>query len=310
MWSNLSKAFAAEHWAAWAGVIVAIAGFYFAIRTLKGLARQNSIAESALKESRQAFLLTNRPCVRVRRVVLVKDPDTGFTHMAAYLEFTNIGNTDARVVDVRGGIQNSRFSERSPATANGMPCLKAHRRSCGQANHNGLISGLANSRSKIFQVTVTAAAIASRSGESLPGRCRHHSHDVLLPEAKPQDQALRTLRRCRLRIRGLMTSRELRNAQHYALEKLGDAVQVLVTYDSRVTGRVAIAAKQLLLVDRRVLPPSIRTRFDKLMRELTERPGYRAPFNFRGVRGTTGSKWALQIYSIELELQSFLNRGG
>lgn len=105
-----------------------------------------------------------------------------------------------------------------------------------------------------------------------------------------------------------MTAAFDRQAADYALEKLGDAVQLLVTMDSRVTTRVARAAEPLLRVSPRGLPPPLRGRFDKLMKRLLKHPGWRAPFNLRGMHGTTGSKLAREIYSLEIELRSYLGK--
>jgi len=98
-----------------------------------------------------------------------------------------------------------------------------------------------------------------------------------------------------------------RSAAEYALEKLGDAVQLLATHESRVTIRVARAGESLLLIAPKALPSQLRSRFEKLMKRLGKHPGWRVAFNLRGVRGATGSKLALEIYSLESELRSYLD---
>lgn len=72
---------------------------------------------------------------------------------------------------------------------------------------------------------------------------------------------------------------------------------------------MARAAERLLLVNSKALPPNLSARFDRLMKRLSKHPGWRSTFNLQGVHGTTGSKLALEIYSLEVELRSHLDHG-
>jgi hypothetical protein len=97
----------------------------------------------------------------------------------------------------------------------------------------------------------------------------------------------------------------------YALEKLGEAVNILATHPAAIRFRLRAAIQPLLVVPRNALPPHLRELLDLAVARMTSRRGQDGHISLsdgiiQGMRDKTAVKIAATICRVEAELHSLL----